>query len=368
VLRRILPLSLALLLAWPALAFAAPSVKDLVTRAVQAVHTQCYEARMRFLSQMDGGTEQVVRVYHVAPDLFRVEPLINGEPGQLAYIENAEELVRITLGKNLVEQMPQRQFSLNDSLTVTFLRMLSERAGTTVLNGMVGSYSVYVLRQDSAKNAPYTITVGVDQKTTFPVFLSVRDERGRTRVYYEMEAIEYVTPHQLRDELFNPPKSATHQKMPAPRAPSAKGPSATQTSEAYSVPDEVRKNLPLYPNWLPKGYRLEAISVLRYTPSGSNNPATVFQLEAFGPNNDLISIFQTKSSGVDIKVSDTCNEPDCGFAMRERDGWIITVIGQNGMNVLLKIADAMGGNEHRVLQLLRQTSERDRILDQFDAD
>jgi hypothetical protein len=368
VLRRIVPLSLALMLACPALAYAGPSVKTLVDRAVQAVHTQCYEARMRFLSQMDGGTEQVVRVYHVAPDLYRVEPLFNGEPGSLAYIENAEELVRITLGKNLVEQMPQRQFSLNDSLTITFLRMLSERAGTTVLNGMVGSYNVFVLRQDSAKGAPYTITVGVDQKTTFPVFLNVRDEKGRTRVYYEMEAIEYVKPHQLRDSLFTAPQSAANQKMPAPRSPSLKAARSTQPDSSYKVPDDVRKNLPLYPNWLPKGYRLEAISVLHYTPSGASEPAMVFQLEAFGPNNDLISIFQTKSSGVNIKVSDTCNEPGCGFAMREHGDWIITVIGQSDMQVLLKIADAMDGNEHRVLQLLRQTSERDRILQQFAAD
>jgi outer membrane lipoprotein-sorting protein len=368
VLRRVPALSLLLALACPMLALAAPGVKDIVVKAVQAVQTQCYEARMRFLSQIDGGTEQVVRIYHLAPDLYRVEPLVNGEPGSLAFIENGQELVRMRLGKNVIEQMPQRQFSLNDSLTVTFLRMLSSRNGTAVLKGMVGSYSVYVLRQDGKRQAPYTITVGVDQTTFYPVFLSVSDTRGRRLVYYEMEAIEFKQAHQLRDELFEIPKNANQRTIPAPHAGNQQQPGAPSPKSSARVPTARDVELPLYPTWLPTGYRVEAISVLSYTPADADSPVPVFQVEAYGPNNDLVSIFQTKSSGVSIKVSDTCNDSGCGFVMREHGGWVITVIGTLNTDRMLKIADQLGDNDQRVLQLLRQTRERDRILQQFASD
>ncbi len=367
-LRRVPVLSLVIALACPMLAFAAPSVKDIVVKAVQAVQTRCYEARMRFLSQIDGGTEQVVRVYHLAPDLFRVEPLVNGEPGSLAFIENGEQLVRLRLGKNVIEQMPQRQFSLNDSLTVTFLRMLSTRNGTVVLNGKVGTYNVYVLRQDGKREAPYTITVGVDQVTFYPVFLSVSDTRGRRLVYYEMEAIEYKQGHQLRDQLFEIPKNSTQRTLPAPRAGAQQAPGGAAEKSGSRVSNQRDDGLPYYPTWLPTGYRVEAISVLSYTPTDADSPVAVFQVEAYGPDNDLISIFQTKSSAVDIDVSDTCNDAGCGFVMREHDGWVITVIGTLGTTRMLKIADQLGDNDQRVLQLLRQTRERDRILQQFASD
>jgi hypothetical protein len=363
VLRRISSISLLVCLAWPALAVAAPKVQEIVDKAIQAVHSQCYEARMRFLSQMDGGTEQTVHIYHLAPDLYRVIPLTNGADGDLAFVENAEELVRIRPSKSIVEQMPQRQFSLNDSLTVTFLRMLSTRPGTTVLNGKVASCKVYVLRQDGSRHAPYTITVGVDQTTFYPVFLSVGDTKGRKHVYYEMEAIEYVQRHQLRDELFIIPKSTTQQRMNAPRV----SPTAPKAQKGASTVDNdpQTKDLPLYPQWLPTGYRIEAISVLNYVPNGAAEPVLVFQCEAYGPDNDLISIFQTRSDKVNLKVSDSSNDSGRGYAMRERNGWVVTVIGKPGLDKLLRIADELDANDQRVLQLLRQTSERDRILQQF---
>lgn len=364
-LRRISAISLLACLAWPALAVAAPKVQDIVDKAIQAVHSQCYEARMRFLSEMDGGTEQVVHIYHLAPDLYRVEPLVNGAPGELAFIENAEELVRVRPSKGIVEQMPRRQFSLNDALTVTFLRMLITRPGTTVLNGMVASCKVYVLRQDGSSQAPYTITVGVDQTTYYPVFLSVSDNKGRKRVYYEMEAIEYVHYQQLRDSLFSIPQLTAQQRKPAPRV-SPTSPGANKSASAAE--SDPYKDLPLYPQWLPTGYRIEAISVLNYTPSDAPGPVLVFQCEAYGQDNDLISIFQTRSDQVDLKVSDSCNQPGCGYAMRERDGWVITVIGDKGLDTLRRIADELDRNNQRVLQLLRQTSERDRIMQQFASD
>lgn len=367
-LRRVPVFSLLFALACPMLALAAPSVKQIVSKAVQAVQTQCYEARMRFLSQIDGGTEQVVRIYHLAPDLYRVEPLVNGEPGSLVFIENGEEMVRMRIGKNVIEEMPQRQFSLNDSLTVTFLRMLSERNGTAVLNGNVGSYKVYVLRQDGRKEAPYTITVGVDQKTYFPVFLTVSDTRGRRLVYYEMEAIEYKQAHQLRDALFGIPENTSQRMFPAPRAGAVQPPSASTEKSGSHIPNGRELILPMYPTWLPTGYRVEAISMLSYTPNGADSPVAVFQVEAYGPDNDLISIFQTKSSAVNMDVSDTCNEPGCGFVIREHGGWVITVIGTLNRDRMLKIADQLGENDQRVLQLLRQTHERDLILQQFASD
>lgn len=367
-LRRIFALGLLAVLACPVIAMAAPKVQEIVDKAIQAVNTQCYEARMRFMSQMDGGTEQIVHIYHLAPDLYRVEPLVNGAPGETAFIENAEELVRIRPSKSIVEQLPKRQFSLNDSLTVTFLRMLSTRPGTTVLSGMAASCKVYVLRQDGSNHAPYTITVGVDQNTYYPVFLSVSDAKGRKHVYYEMEAIEYVERHQLRDALFSYQKPATQQRMNAPQISRTAPGAAKGTSAIDQNPDNVE--LPLYPQWLPVGYRVEAISVLNYIPKDAEEPVLVYQCEAYGPDNELISIFQTRSDKVDLTVSDKCNGPGCGYAVRERDGWVITVIGgsKSRLDTLLRIADGLDVNKQRVLQLLRQTSERDRIMQQFAAD
>ncbi|MCH7472915.1 hypothetical protein IIA79_08195, partial [bacterium] len=151
---------------WPTWALATPSVEEIVSKAVEALRTTSYEARMKLVSHFEGGTEQVVRIYHVAPELYRVEQIVvgsfeapagagAGDPG-IVYIENAEELVRIR-GK-VVETMPLRRFHLNDALAIKFLRDLGRYPGTTVLNGWVGQYEVHVLRQEMGPNKPYTIT------------------------------------------------------------------------------------------------------------------------------------------------------------------------------------------------------------------
>jgi hypothetical protein len=351
--------SLAILLSvalWPALAAAAPTVKELVDQAVHAVRVQCYEARMRFITPMDGGQEQVAYVYHLAPDLYRVEPLSGGEPAEWCYIENAAEMVRVWLKTRLVEQMPDRQFGLNDDLTVTFLRMLSGRGGTTVLNGMSGPYQVYVLRQDGTEDAPYTITVGVDQGTYYPVFLLVNDVKSRRKVYYQMESITYVRPSQLRDDLFTYAEPRAQQRL----APRRIGP-----------PPGVSRELPLYPTWLPEGYRIEAISVLNYRPGEKDaeaSPALIFQCQAYDAGNDLISIFQTRSLSADLDLSSNCNQEGCGFAVRETDGWLITVVGPLKMDTLLKIADSLAPADDAVQALLSRTRDRDRVLRQFTSD
>lgn len=352
--------SLAVLLGvvlWPALAAAAPTVKQLVDQAVHAVHVQCYEARIRFISPTGSGQEQVAHVYHLAPDLYRVEPLAGGEPAEWCYIENAAEMVRVWLKTHVVERMPDRQFGLNDDLTVTFLRMLSGRGGTTVLKGMSGPYQVYVLRQDGTEAAPYTITVGVDQATYYPVYMLVNDVKSRRKVYYQMESIAYVRPNQLRDDLFT---YAEPHEQPRP-APGRIAP-----------PPGVSRDLPMYPAWLPEGYRIEAISVLRYGPgekAAEAAPALIFQCQAFDAGNNLISIFETRALGADLNLdSSNCNQEGCGYAVRESGGWLITVVGPLEVDTLLKIADSLAPSAPAVQDLLQRTRERDRVLRQFTSD
>ena len=181
---------------------ASGEVQEYIEKAIKALRETSYEARMKYLSPFDPGLEQQVHIFHVAPELYRIIPLENGEDGNLVYIENAVELVRIRGG--FVETMPIRQFYNNDSMTAKFLRDLGHHAGTTLLTGLVGDQEVYILRQSTSQDKPYTITVGLDKTNYFPLFLLVLDSEGKRRVYFEMEVVEYCNPGALKDDYFIP--------------------------------------------------------------------------------------------------------------------------------------------------------------------
>jgi len=347
---------------WPAIALAAPTVASIIDQAIEALRTQCYEARMRFATPLDGGAEQVVRIYHVAPDLYRVEPLINGQPGDIAYIENSDELVRLNLVNGRQEKLPKLQFSVSDLLTMKFLRDLGRLPGTTVLSGMVGSMNVLVLRQEPISQKPYKVTVGVDQSNFFPVYLLVTGDDGRRYVYYEMEEIKYRPPGQLPDKLFIIPPVKPQQRQAAPRGASK----ATLQANSPGT-----RTLPLYPMYLPDGYHLDAISMLNYVPGGDQaaTPALVYQFEIYGPRLvDLISIFQTRSGAVDLRIRDVFNQENTGWVVREKGGWVVTVIGSLSMESLLKIVAGLAESEEDVKRLVDKTLTRDRILREASAD
>lgn len=354
--------ALVLLGMWPAIALAAPTVASIIDQAIDALRTQCYVARMRFATPLNGGVEQVVRIYHVAPDLYRVEPLIDGRPGDIAYIENSDELVRLSIVNGNQEKLAKLQFSVSDLLTMKFLRDLGRLPGTTVLSGMVGSMNVHVLRQEPIPEKPYTITVGVDQGNFFPVYLLVTGDEGRRYVYYEMEEIKYRRPEQLPDKLFVIPEVAPQQRAAAPRGASRAVPQANQPGT---------RTLPLYPTSLPDGYHLDAISMLNYVPGGdpAATPALVYQFEVYGPRlDDLISIFQTRAGDVDLRIKESYNQENAHWVLREKEGWVITVIGSLSMDSLLRIADGLGQKEEEVKRLVDKTLTRDRILREASAD
>jgi hypothetical protein len=349
----------ALLLLWPVLAHAAPSAAKLVDQAVIALSKQCYRAQMRFISPNSPQDIQEAMFYHVAPDLYCVQPLINGQPSDIEYIENAEECVRRYKKAKVIEVMPSRQFCVNDQLTKKFLRDLGRLPGTVVLSGMVGKIKVYILRQDATQVKPYMITVAIDQKTSFPVFLLVTDMQDRRRVYYEMNSIEYLKPHQLRDELFTIPEYKNEQRIKTPQLPSkvASGAAPAPASAGAS-------SLPLYPGYLPKGFIVEAISKLNYVPQveGRLVQAVVYQCDAFGPRSQLVSIFQTQTRQVNLKVNESYNREDSGFVILEKNGWVITVIGDMKKSYLMKIAEGLESNPKLVKALLEQTEARDKVI------
>lgn len=355
---RRLALLLCTLLLWPAAALAADSVQQIVEAAVKALDTTCYEGRMRFLSQFEHGQEQTVHIFHVAPDLYRVTPLVKGKLGNQVYVENAEELVRMETGSEMVVELPQRQFSISDSLTMKFLRDLGTHPGTSVLDGIVGNYSVYVLRQDKLKEKPYTITVGVDKRNYFPLFLLVTDGDDKTRVYYEMEVIEYRKPNEINDSWFVIPDSRSQRIAPA-------SPRPNQSLESTGGSGKTASNatLPMYPQWLPQGYQLEALSLLNYTPAGSSKSSLVYQYEVFGPKlSDIISIFQTQNLALDF--GGECNQEDCGYFLLRKDSWLIAVLGGQELQILQRIAESLDRDNAAVSTLLDATTTRDHILRQ----
>jgi hypothetical protein len=145
----------------PAAGYAADNVIDAVNKAIDALHTTSYEARMTYLSQFDEGELQVY-IIHVAPDLYHVKLLAQGVPQGPYFIENAQELVSINADE--MQFMPKRRFSTNDALTAKFLRDLGNYPGSTILSGKVGDYDAWIVRQDATTEKPYLISVGLDKR------------------------------------------------------------------------------------------------------------------------------------------------------------------------------------------------------------
>lgn len=375
---RLALLAAALTLISPLAAHAAESVEDAVNKAVNALNTVSYEARMTYLSQIDEGELQQVHIVHVAPDLYHVSPLDQGQPIEPFYVENALELVSVS--GPLVKVMPKKRFSTNDALTAKFLRDLGNYPGSTMLSGKVGDYEVWVVRQDVTPEKPYVITVGLDKGNYFPLFLLVNDAKGKRRVYYEMEAIEYRDAMQISDTYFTYPDDKSN-RMTAPRV-NELGPQLFDTGgtadEGYSVilrstsgAGEGAKGqammLPMYPSRLPDGYRIESITLLDCSPLAGmteNADSIVYQLEVYGPKGDLLSIFQTRLEDSSLKPGQIVAQEDQGFVLQQLDGWLTAAFGTLPVSDLRWVLDGLADNEELVQRLLEETRARDLILEQ----
>lgn len=343
-------------LLWPVFAHAAPPAKEIVNKAIKAVLGTSYSAQLKFISQVDDNAVREVKMYHLAPDLYRCEPLQPFVPGEYM-VENGSELVRVGAGQ--VMQLPRRQFAINDSLTIKFLRDLGAmKPPTTVLSGRVGKYETWMLRQDMAINKPYMITVGIDKKTWFPLFLMVIDGQGRARVYYEVEEISYRKSTSLADSLFQVPD----QKAPMMRLPFAPEAATGMLQIGADQP------LPLFPGWLPPSYRVESLSLLRCNRGvPGKDCALVYQLEAYGPQlDDLVSIFQMQAGGnASNAIKKLKLARDSGYVVSEKNGWVIAVFGDLPQDKLKKIAEQLTRKPERVKPLLQQTVQRDGLMDEL---
>jgi hypothetical protein len=205
------------------------------------------------------------------------------------------------------------------------------------------------------------ITVGLDKHNYFPLFLLVLDGAGQRRVYYEMEAIEYSSPAALSDELFMIPEQEGLKRTSSPRS----RPLYPNAQLEFSEDDDVL--LPLYPGWLPRGYRLEGISVLEHFPAsnGEREPSLVYQLEVYGPQLDLLSIFQTPAEGLDLALDPTLNQQGTGFFIQERNGWLVAVLASPELpiEVLDEITNGLiVGSRDELLRLIEETLARDEVF------
>lgn len=393
---RYLAAILICLVAWPVTAVATErSIDDLVEAAVESLGSVSYEARMHFLAPYAEGEEQVAHIYHVAPELYHVCPLRQDDHGTLvetgiSYIENAEELVRVSKhGDEIVavEQMPDRSFYIRNALTVKFLRDLASHQGTVILNGLVGDIEVSILRQTVQPEKPYTITVGLDKANDFPVFLQVSDASGAQKVFYEMEVIEYRKASTMdAEKLFMVPDITGHSRLSALRAnqlspdavvldestPGEKAhvsvkrhPSAVNEAEAGDI--AVEYELPLYPTWLPDDYRLESLRLLDYklASGGQGDVKLVYQFEIIGPESGaVLSIFQTRAGELDLSAGSINYRTDSGYVVQERDNWLVTVFGEFPVETLIQIVDGLAVRNESVSELLEISQARDAIRQQ----
>ncbi|MCC7479432.1 hypothetical protein IT575_13390 [bacterium] len=350
-----------------------PHSSELVNESIKALRSTSYVATMRFLSSLDGGDERLIEIKHLAPDLYRVQPLSgDGKRADEYFVENADELVRVYRGNYMA--MPVRQFAVNDALTVKFLRDLSQTTDTAVLDGQVGERRVYILRRDPVKGRNYTITVGVDRQNYFPLYLLVTDSDGSRQVYFQMESISFVSEKQIAAKL---PDSdfdlSSFDGQPQQQRVRAPGNAARMESsgalKAGAAMPAAAQPLPLFPIWLPKGYEVEAIyslgCQLRKSSSDSGqSDAEIYHLEAYGPTGELISIFQTLALDSRDSLGKLADTPgNGGFVAVEKDGWTIAIFGDLKRETLMRVAGSLSSDRDKVLKLLRQTQRRDEILE-----
>jgi len=398
---RSIALAMMLVLAPAAAGWAAqPDAGELVDKAVQALKTTSYEARMQFYAQYDAGQEQTVHIYHVAPDLYHVEPLAQDQHGEwnaqgYYFLENAQELLRIITDDKgravVVEELPERSFYLNDALTGKFLKDLARHEGTVVLDGAVGPegasdfIDVYQLRQLAFPEKPYTITIGLDKRNYFPVFLLVQDSEGVSKVYLKMEAIEYKQATEIPIKLFQTPQGAGQAAKRAPLV-EQNAPAATIVAPREKAGrDEVRLQvqrtpsataaevqpldyaLPPFPARVPEGYYLESLNLLDYTAHGNQGePALVYQFELFSPAaGDTLSIFVTQSDNFMAGGDAGYNQPGLGYVLVQENDWLVAVFGDLSIDRLMDVADGLEPNIIEVEELLERTQLLDEMLDQL---
>lgn len=366
--------ALALVLAvWPACAFAG-DVPALVEQAIKSLREKSYIGRLRYMTKPSTSDEAMVQIHHLAPDLYRITPVVQGLPiTSYYYVENAAELVKIH--GRILHPQPERQYAINDSLTAKFLRDLGQYPGTELLDGSYMDVPLNILRKDVTPDKPYLITVGLRKDNGFPMFLQVVDAQGRMRLHNQFESITFVRPQELKDELFTVPEPKGEARaprfqqseifaLPAP-APAAGGGKARDTGRGASgAQADISADLPLYPSWLPGGYSLEAISVLDY--AGGKTPAVVYQLEAYGPRlDDMLSVFQMQCDELgDCNLSEALGPPDGrGYLMAKQGDWIVAVFGELPKAQLQKVLDGLDSDRSNdILRLLASTLERDRML------
>jgi outer membrane lipoprotein-sorting protein len=361
-------LILACLCLTPAAAQAA-DVQQLVDKAIAALEGTCYEARMKYISSLAGDEVQEVLIYHVSPDLYRVEPLANGEPSGISYIENGKELVRVdgTNGRTpLAEPLPVRQFHLDDTLKAKFLSDLAQFQGTSVLQGTVGEFEVYVLRQDPHTQKPYTITVGLDKRNYFPLYLEVRDVEGRRRVYFEMTVIEYQPRLSFADSLFQVPKQAVAANQRAPRQPKL-------ASNILASPNGATCPLPPFPKAasLPDGFKVEGLTVLSYPSSkqGQHKQSMVFQYEILGPEpDDVMSLFLTQDLDVEFFMDKKDPEASFGYLVQKQGDWLVAVFADLPAKTLQAVIQGLQEQPDKARELIEVTQAREDIVQEALSD
>ena len=370
-----------------------PTVDELIKRAIASLENSSYEGRMRYSDLQDDGEVKLVQITYAAPARFRVQPMISEK--QMAgyfFIENSERLVKIfSDGKSVVE-MPERQFIIDNLMRRRLLETMAGRPSVSLLRGVFNAEPVWILRDDGRSDDEFSITIHISERNDYPVSLQTNAADGRRMQFYELEDIRFLTAAEITPDLFEIPPitgrdEAPHNGrphfaeviIPAPNkaqdrdsegqqlqykpgtARSAAGAAADAASGAEAEEAFQQIPYPLIPQWLPKGYMLNAISPLDY--SEAEMPMLVYQLELYNPFTDnVISVFETRSQELEDLFKAGKQVGETGYFVASSDeGWLVAVFGSISQSQFDQIFDNLERDDDMAYEVISRTLSREEL-------
>lgn len=367
-----------------------PGVDELIKRAIASLENSSYEGRMRYSDPYGNGEEKLVEITFASPARFRVQPLISDkQKAAYYYIENSERLVKIYQDGAKVVEMPERLFIIDNLLRRRLLEALAGRKSVSLLKGVFNDEPVWILRDDGQGADQYSITIHISERNDYPISLQMIDGEGKRVQFYEMDNIRFLTPAEIRPEIFTIPGRATasHDKAPTTarppmadvKVPERSGNARVESSEQQleykpgkpstaqgvgpsdlvSVVQQIP--FPLMPLWLPKGYQLNAISPLDY--SSDSKPMLVYQLELYNPfNENVISIFETRSQELeDLFIAGKDVSSEGYFVGTNDEGWLVAVFGSISQSQFDQIFDNLEQNDDEAYEMISRTLSREEL-------
>lgn len=367
----------------------APTVDELINRAIASLENTSFEGRMRYSDPYGNGQEKLVDILFLSPSSFRVQPMLSEkQKAGYYYIENSDRLVKVYQDGAIVEELPERQFIIDNLMRRKLLETLAGKPNVSLLHGVFNGEPVYILRDEGSGAGSYSITIHVSERNDYPISLEMLGQDGERLQYYELEEVIFLTTAEVPDEAFSIPKGpyTTGGGVPDTVAPRiadvviperSRGASSTgeesqlaykpstakmaQQAEADAEGELLNIPYPLLPTWLPKGYRLSAISPLDF--SEAEQPLLVYQLELYNPFNEgVISIFETRSQELEeLFMAGRGVGEERYFVSTSDDGWLVAVFGSISESQFDQIFESLERDDDEAHDLISRTMSKEKL-------